>query len=476
MSNIIVEYDSIENAIPTVGDLSADCSTLNGNVDSITSELESLGGKHDDCFGSSIGVLDMFSNFVTKIGSEFEAVQAVANTSLSSFKNAEGKITADTDKIADLKWLLVYLGMDAEKCNELDFDKINSGNADISKYAAYYKDTNADLSSSVNSDIADMLLIEDGKGGYKVLTRSEIEEYIREQSKSETTKSAESTYSGGGGGGSSYTGASSSSSSSSSSSGTSGNSKSKDEKTEGTLEERKEEEKTEEKPKTEEENPKTDEETPKTEEEKPTEETPKTEEEKPAEETPRQTPIQEAPGQAEVPQPAPAAAAGTPQVVTQPVGVAPSNVSNIGIENITPEVGSTVVPEGETPAEPTTPETPTIPSTEPTTPSSGTRHNTTIPATTPTQTTSNSGGSPAKFVFPALGAVAAAGAAGVGAKMYLDKKNGEEEIDDDGVEDYDDYGTEDVDYSTEEDYNPNSSIQAPDSSWSMDNNLEENRY
>ena len=60
--------------------------------------------------------------------------------------------------------------------------------------------------------------------------------------------------------------------------------------------------------------------------------------------------------------------------------------------------------------------------------------------------------------------------------MYLDKKNGEEEIDDDGVEDYDDYGTEDVDYSTEEDYNPNSSIQAPDSSWSMDNNLEENRY
>ena len=65
MSNIIVEYDSIENAIPTVGDLSADCSTLNGNVDSITSELESLGGKHDDCFGSSIGVLDMFSNFVT---------------------------------------------------------------------------------------------------------------------------------------------------------------------------------------------------------------------------------------------------------------------------------------------------------------------------------------------------------------------------------------------------------------------------
>ena len=472
MSNIIVEYDSIENAIPTVGDLSADCSTLNGNVDSITSELESLGGKHDDCFGSSIGVLDMFSNFVTKIGSEFEAVQAVANTSLGAFKNAEGKITADTDKIADLKWLLVYLGMDAEKCNELDFDKINSGDADISKYAAYYKDTNADLSSSVNSDIADMLLIEDGKGGYKVLSRSEIEEYIREQSKSETTKSAETTYTGGE---SSYTGASSSSSSSSSS-GTSGNSKSKDEKTEGTLEERKEEEKTEEKPKTEEENPKTDEETPKTEEEKPVEETPKTEEEKPAEETPRQTPIQEAPGQAEVPQPAPAAAAGTPQVVTQPVGVAPSNVSNIGIENITPEVGSTVVPEGETPAEPTTPETPTIPSTEPTTPSSGTSHNTTIPVTTPTQPTSNGGGSPAKFVFPALGAVAAAGAAGVGAKMYLDKKNGEEEIDDDGVEDYEDYGTDDVDYSTEEDYNPNSSIQAPDSSWSMDNNLEENRY
>ena len=191
MSNIIVEYDSIENAIPSVNSLSADCEGLKGKVDGIAGDIEGLSGKHDDCFAGTIGALDMFSGFITKMGSEYEAVASVANTALGAFKNAEGKITADTEKIADLKWLLVYLGMDSEACNDLDFEKINSGKADISKYEAYYKDTNADLSSSINSEIADMLLIEDGKGGYKVLTRSEIEEYIKEQSKADTTSSAE---------------------------------------------------------------------------------------------------------------------------------------------------------------------------------------------------------------------------------------------------------------------------------------------
>ena len=468
MSNIVVDYDLIENALPTIGDLSKGCESLNTNVDTTTSDLESLGGKHDDCFGSSIGVLDMFSGFIKKIGSEYEAVSAVANTALSTFKNTEGKITADTDKIADLKWLLVYLGMDPEKCNDLDFDNVNSDKPDISKYAAYYKDTNADLSSSVNSEIADMLLIEDGKGGYRVLTRSEIEEYIKEMSKAETSKSAETTYSNNSG---DYTGARSSNSTSSSSSGI----KSDDKKSDGTLEERKEDEKTEDNPKTDEEKPT--EETPKTDEDKPTEETPKTDEENGPVEEPSDTHVEQVPGDATVPQPSvPTAEVGTPQVPAQPVGVAPSNVSNIGIENITPEVGSTVVPDGETPAEPTTPETPTIPSTEPTTPSSGTRHNTTIPSTTPSSSTTNNGSSPAKFVFPALGAIAAAGAAGVGAKMYLDKKNGEEEYDDSEVEDYNEYETDDVNDSMEEEYNPNSSIQAPDSSWSLDNNNEENRY
>ncbi len=463
MSNIIVEYDSIENTLPTINDLSKDCETFKGNVDSVAGDIESLSGKHDDCFGASIGVLDMFSSFITKLGSEYDAVEAVANTALSAFNNAEGKITADTDKIADLKWLLVYLGMDSEACDKLDFDKINTGKPDISKYEAYYKDTNADLSSSINSEIADMLLIEDGKGGYRVLTRSEIEEYIREQSKADTTRSAETTYTGGPSG--SRTGATSSSSTST---------KSSDGKTEGTLEERKEEteEKKEETEEKKEETPeeKTEETPEEKPEETPEEENPETGEEKPETEQPQ--PEQPAAPVAEV--------GGDPYVPGPAVSVPASNVSNIGISNVAPEVGSTVVPEAETPAE--TPETPATEPTVPeinngTSPTSGTtRHNNTIP-TTPTQTTNNnSGGSPAKFVFPALGAVAAAGAAGVGAKMYLDKKNGEE--DDGEIEEYDDYEStgEDVDYTPEDDYNPNSSIQAPDSSWSLDNNIEDNKY
>ena len=59
--------------------------------------------------------------------------------------------------------------------------------------------------------------------------------------------------------------------------------------------------------------------------------------------------------------------------------------------------------------------------------------------------------------------------------MYLDKKNGEEESDE--MEEYNEYDlADDADYSTEDDYNPNSSIQAPDSSWSLDNTIEENKY
>ena len=480
MSNIIVEYDSIENAIPSVNSLSADCEGLKGKVDGIAGDIEGLSGKHDGCFAGTIGALDMFSGFITKMGSEYEAVASVANTALGAFKNAEGKITADTEKIADLKWLLVYLGMDSEACNDLDFDNINNGKADISKYEAYYKDTNADLSSSINSDIADMLLIEDGKGGYKVLTRSEIEEYIKEQSKADTTSSAESTaddYSGNGSyssGTSDSTGTSSSSSSSSSTSNpsTSG---------EGTTEERRDEDTK----KPDEQKP--DEEKP--DEEKPEEQNPETGEEQPAqeqnEEQPgqEQNPEQSAQEQPAAPAPAVAAVGGDAQVpVQQPVSVAPSNVSNIGIGNAAPQVGSTTAPEPEAPVATPEPEQPEVPnientnSTSSTTTSGTTRHTNTIPSTTPsTSTTNNSGSSPAKFIFPALGAVAAAGAAGVGAKMYLDKKNGEEESDE--MEEYNEYDlADDADYSTEDDYNPNSSIQAPDSSWSLDNTIEENKY
>ena len=482
MSNIIVEYDSIENAIPSVNSLSANCEGLKGKVDGIASDIEGLGGKHDDCFGSSIGVLDMFSGFITKMGSEYEAVTSVANTALGAFKNAEGKITADTDKIADLKWLLVYLGMDSEACNDLDFDNINNGKADISKYEAYYKDTNADLSSSINSEIADMLLIEDGKGGYKVLTRSEIEEYIKEQSKADTTSAAESTagnYSGdsssSSSGTSDSTGASSSSSSSSS---TSNPSTSGEGKEDGTTQERKDEDSqktSDQKPdeeKTEEQNPKTGED----------QSSQEQNENQPAQEQNEEQPAQEQPVT-----PAVAAVGGDAQVpVQQPVSVAPSNVSNIGIGNAAPQVGSTTAPEPETPVDTPEPEQPEVPNientnstssttTSGTTTSGTTRHTTTIPSTTPSSSTNNSGSSPAKFVFPALGAVAVAGAAGVGAKMYLDKKNGEEESDE--MEEYNEYDlADDADYSTEDDYNPNSSIQAPDSSWSMDNNIEENRY
>ena len=481
MSNIIVEYDSIENAIPSVNSLSADCEGLKGKVDVVASDIDGLSGKHDDCFAGTIGALDMFSGFITKMGSEYEAVASVANTALGAFKNAEGKITADTEKIADLKWLLVYLGMDSEACNDLDFDNINSGKADISKYEAYYKDTNADLSSSINSEIADMLLIEDGKGGYKVLTRSEIEEYIKEQSKADTTSAAESTagnYSGDSSSSSGTSGSTGASSSSSSSSSTSNPTTSGEGKDEGTTEERK------------------DEDSQKPDEEKPEEQNPETGEEQTAqeenEEKPAQEQNEEQPGQEQNPEqpaqeqsaaPAVAAVGGDAQVpVQQPVSVAPSNVSNIGIGNAVPQVGSTTAPEPEAPVatpEAEQPEVPNIENTNSTssfTTSDTTRHTTTIPSTTPSSsTTNNSGSSPAKFVFPALGAVAAAGAAGVGAKMYLDKKNGEEESDE--TEEYNEYDlADDADYSTEDDYNPNSSIQAPDSSWSLDNTIEENKY
>ena len=493
MSNIIVEYDSIENAIPSVNSLSADCEGLKGKVDGVASDIDGLSGKHDDCFAGTIGALDMFSGFITKMGSEYEAVASVANTALGAFKNAEGKITADTEKIADLKWLLVYLGMDSEACNDLDFEKINSGKADISKYEAYYKDTNADLSSSINSEIADMLLIEDGKGGYKVLTRSEIEEYIKEQSKADTTSSAESTadnYSGDSSSSRGTSGSTGARSSSSSSSSTSNPSTSGD----GTTEERRDEDSQkpdEEKPEeqnSEEQNPETGEE--QTAQEGNEEQTAQEEnEEQPAQEQndeqpgQEQNPEQPAQEQPAAPAPAVAAVGGDAQVpVQQPVSVAPSNVSNIGIGNAAPQVGSTTAPEPEAPVATPEPEQPEVPNIENTNSTSGTttsgttRHTTTIPSTTPSpSTTNNNGGSPAKFIFPALGAVAAAGAAGVGAKMYLDKKNGEEESDE--MEEYNEYDVaDDTDYSTEDDYNPNSSIQAPDSSWSLDNTIEENKY
>lgn len=500
MSNIIVDYGSIENAIPTVNSLSADCEGLKGKVDGIASDIEALGANHDDCFGSSVGVLDMFSGFITKMGSEYEAVASVANTALGAFNNAEGKITADTDKIADLKWLLVYLGMDSEACNKLDFDKINTGDADISKYEAYYKDTNADLSSSINSEIADMLLIEDGKGGYKVLTRKEIEEYIKEQSKAETTSSAETTT------GNDYSSSSSSSSSSgntgatSSSSSSSSGSKpsSSSDNSDGTTQPRTDEDNKPSDNKPDENKPdenKPDESKPdenKPDESKPDESKPdesKPDESKPDENKPDDQTAQDQSGQQQQ-QPVTTtttAVAGSPEVSSQAVSAPASNVSNIGIGNARPEVASTTAPDNQGPAATPAPEntntndtntnntTNTIDSSNSSSNSGTTRHTTTIPSTTPsTKTTNNSGGSATKFVFPALGAVAAAGAAGVGAKMYLDKKN--EDEDGDEIEEYNDYDLNDEEYSTEDDYNPNSSIQAPDSSWSLDNNIEENKY
>ena len=85
MSNIVVDYDLIENALPTIGDLSKGCESLNTNVDTTTSDLESLGGKHDDCFGSSIGVLDMFSGFIKNLRI---FIQLIGSTGIHNFNTA----------------------------------------------------------------------------------------------------------------------------------------------------------------------------------------------------------------------------------------------------------------------------------------------------------------------------------------------------------------------------------------------------
>ena len=466
--NINVDYDLVDSAFETIEFLSYDCEDLKGKVDKLAQSLDTLGGKHDGCFGGSIQGLDLLSDFISKLGGEYDAIFQFANTALNTFENTENGIMANTDKIADLKWLLVYLGMDRDACDNLNFDEINKYEADTSNY------TGADVSSKVNSQIADMLLVKDDDGSYRVLTRKEIEDYIKEQSKADTTSSARSTASydpGSGVRGSNNTSPSLTADSSVV------NSKITPEKVEGILEKR-----------TDENEQKTDElktdklnieETQTLEQNSQIgEKQPEKEQAQEVAQTTQEQPVAEQPASPAVP----VAVVGDPQVpVQQPVSVAPSNVSNIGIGNAAPQVGSTTVPEPETPVATPEPEKPEVPNIENTnsssssTSSGSTRHNNTIPSVTPSSNTSNNGGSPAKFVFPALGAVAAAGAAGVGAKMYLDKKNSDEEIDD--MEDYDDSDlNDDNDYSLEDDYNPNSSIQAPDSSWSLDNNIEENRY
>ena len=122
MSSITVVYDSIQKSIPVVEALADDCNALAGKVGEVSSELDGIGAKHDSCFANSIGAVEILSTFVTKMGAEYDAIASFANTTISTFAEKEGEIVADTNKVADMKTMLSYLGMSEASVNALNFD------------------------------------------------------------------------------------------------------------------------------------------------------------------------------------------------------------------------------------------------------------------------------------------------------------------------------------------------------------------
>lgn len=210
MASITVVYDSIEGSIPKIESLSDECNNLAGKIGEVSGELESIGKNHDEsCFSNSITAIDILSTFVGKMGAEYDAIASFAKTSVNTFKESEGKIIAETAKVEDMKTMLSYLGMSEASVRALDFNNINGyktmddynkadddHKANISLYEEYYKDTNADLGIVTESAILDMMVTSDGKGSYRTITTEEMKKYIEERAKAQVSSEAESIVTG----------------------------------------------------------------------------------------------------------------------------------------------------------------------------------------------------------------------------------------------------------------------------------------
>ena len=477
MSSITVVYDSIQKSIPVIEGLSDDCSTLSKDVSDISSELDSIGANHDSCFANSISAVEILSTFITKMGAEYDAIASFANTTIDTFKESEGKIIADSAKIEDMKTMLSYLGMSEASVAALDFDKINGyktmddykkaddkDKADISLYEKYYKDTNADLGEVTESAILDMMVTTDGDGKYRTVTTEEMKKYIEERAKAQAASEAESTVTGPGSTSSySNTAATTSSSVRSNKSESTKDTKEKTKETEK-KEKTKEEEKKEEPKQEEKKEEETKEEEPKEEEKK---EEPKEEEkqEEPKEEEKKEEPKQEEKKEETVivKQVEASKPATTMHEATQSAQTA-SNANNQPAE--TPvkkeEKVEEPLPTEEVPEEePTIEDDPVIDDPVQNDPSS----RTTVPL--PTEDTSKSSSS--SKVIPAIAGIATAAAAGIGTKIYLDKKANSD--DDYNEEESEEYYDEYEDNSNNE-VSEGSLIQSPDSTW--DSGQEEN--
>ena len=458
MSSITVVYDSIQKSIPVVEGLSDDCSTLSKDISDISSELDSIGADHDSCFANSISAVEILSTFITKMGAEYDAIASFANTTIGTFKESEGEIIADVNKIEDMKTMLSYLGMSEASVAALDFDKINGyktmddykkaddkNKADISLYEKYYKDTNADLGEVTESAILDMMVTSDGDGKYRTVTTEEMKKYIEERAKAQAASEAESTVTGPGTTSTYSSTAATTSSSVHSDKSEHSKEEKKEEKKEETKEETKEEEKKEE---TKEEETK----------EEPKQEEPKEEEKK---EEPKQEEKKEE--KVIVKQVEAAKPSTTMNQATQSAQTA-SNTNNQPTENPVKkeEKVEEALPTEEVPTEeePIIEEDPVIDDTMQDDPSS----RTTVPL--PTEDTSKSNSS--SKVIPAIAGIATAAAAGIGTKIYLDKKaNSDDYNEEESEEYYDEY--ED---SSNNEVSEGSLIQSPDSTW--DSGQEEN--
>lgn len=500
MSSITVVYDSIEKSVPVVEALADDCATLSGKVGEVSSELDSIGANHDSCFANSISAVEILSTFVTKMGAEYDAIAGFAKTATSTFKESEGKIIADTAKIEDMKTMLSYLGMSEASVKALNFDKINGyktmddynkadddHKADISLYEEYYKNTNADLGEVEESAILDMMVTSDGKGSYRTVTTEEMKKYIEERAKAQATAEAQSTVTGPGASVGTAAAVSSGVASAATSSGTSSGTSSS-----STSSSDKEEEKAKDKEKEKEKDTKEEEEEVLDEDEKTNEEldnkikeleakekelqekldkakketegskeTPKDDtksDETKADDTKAETKSEEK-KETTVVKNVKASKPKTSKAATnnaQSVGNVSNNSNNTSTpapEQKTKEVP--VEPTEEVPKEPVQEEVPEDPSIEETPQEDTSR--TTIPL--PTEDSKKSGSS--SSVIPAIAGIATAAAAGIGTKIYLDKKaNSDDDYEGEDEEYYDEY-----DDNSSSELSEGSSIQSPDSTW-----------
>ena len=188
---VTIIYDAIEKSITKLDSTSTEATNTNAKIDDIISDLSSLGSNHDNCFALTIASLEEYSSFIKKICGELDATKSLASTAVSSLKEAEQNGTTNLDSLRTSLVLLGMAetsvnALDFKNLNSystMDEYEKSDNKADISRYQEYYNNSGAVLTDIINSAIVDRMLNKNSDGSYSVMTTEQMKQYLEDITK-----------------------------------------------------------------------------------------------------------------------------------------------------------------------------------------------------------------------------------------------------------------------------------------------------